>query len=132
MLYFKLIKNYYIESSSWFGDVKFSTNRVNKVKVRAYMTPKTVHHWHGTNHWCAPTQSIVNEAQLLTCIHAYIHTTNKGCTQTYTYPQTYSQGDMFTHITFIMLIMNFRINIISYMWWWLSIDIMMLTITFIL
>ena len=132
MLCFKLIRNNYIESSSSFGDVKSLLTGSTTWRWELIWPQKTVHHWHGTNHWRAPTQSIVNEAQLLTCIHPYnkqrVHT-NIHIPTNFTYID--SQGDMFTHITFIMVIMNFRINIILYMWWGFSIDIMMVTITFI-
>ena len=80
------------------------TSRVNYVKVRAYVTPKMIHHWHGTNHGRAPSQSIANEAQSLKCIHAH----NKQMVHT-NITHIESQGDMFTHIIFIM---NFQFNII--------------------
>ena len=128
MLCFKLIKKNYIESSSWFGDVK------------SLLTGSTTWRWEliWPQKWSIIDMGLTTDAHPHNPLsmrhnysHAYIHTTNKGCTQTYTYRQTlHILTHMFTHITFIMLILNFRINIILYMWWRFSIDIM-LTITFI-
>ena len=140
MLWFKLIKKTLNRKLLLVWRCKISTNRVNHLKVRAYMTPETVHHWHGTNHWRAPTQSISNEAHSLTCIHEHnkqrVHT-NIHIPKDITHID--SQSDMFTCIKFIMLI-NIRlcmwfimlINIRLCMWWTLNKDIIMLTITFIL
>ena len=107
---------------------KISANRANHVNLRAYMTQKTVHHWHGTTtddhpHNLSPMRHNPS--------HKYMHTTNKGAhkhTHThkhYTYWLT--KWHVHTHHTYYKFI-----NIILCTWWRLNIDIMMLTIKFIL